>query len=80
MSTITDMSIYEQRVRSHPDAADNLARWLVGNYHGAQDVGQEACLRAFKYAGSFRGEPPNPRDFPANDGVIQIAAWEQYHN
>ena len=40
----------------HLDAAYNLARWLAGNDHDAQDVAQEASLRAFKYFGSFRGE------------------------
>ena len=40
----------------HLDAAYNLARWLAGNDHDAQDVAQEASLRAFKFFGSFRGE------------------------
>ena len=40
----------------HLDAAYNLARWLSGNDHDAQDVAQEASLRAFKFFGSFRGE------------------------
>jgi len=40
----------------HLDAAHNLARWLAGNDHDAQDVAQEASLRAFKFFGSFRGE------------------------
>jgi RNA polymerase sigma-70 factor (ECF subfamily) len=38
------------------DAAYNLARWLTRNDHDAQDVAQEASLRAFKYFGSFRGD------------------------
>ena len=42
----------------HLDAAYNLARWLAGNDHDAQDVTQEASLRAFKFFGSFRGENP----------------------
>ena len=42
----------------HLDAAYNLARWLAGNDHAAQDVTQEASLRAFKFFGSFRGENP----------------------
>src|SRR5579862_9062710 len=58
MSTITEMSIYEQKVLPHLDAAYNLARWLAGNDHDAQDVSQEACLRAFKFFGSFRGDNP----------------------
>ena len=36
-------------------AAYNLARWLTGNDRDAQDVSQEACLRAFKFFSSFRG-------------------------
>jgi RNA polymerase sigma-70 factor (ECF subfamily) len=50
------MSVYEQNVLPHLDAAYNLARWLTGNDHDAQDVAQEAALRAFKYFGNFRGE------------------------
>src|SRR5712671_6955313 len=48
--------LFEQRVMPHLDAAYNLARWLAGNDHDAQDVAQEASLRAFKFFGSFRGE------------------------
>ena len=40
----------------HLDAAYNLARWLAGNDHDAQDVAQEASLRAFRFFGKFRGE------------------------
>lgn len=42
----------------HMDAAYNLARWLAGNDPDAQDVAQEACLRAFKFFGGFRGGDP----------------------
>ena len=37
------------------DAAYNLARWLAGNDHDAADIAQEACVRAFRYIGGFRG-------------------------
>jgi len=47
---------YERKVLPHLDAAYNLARWLAGNDHDAQDVAQEASLRAFRFFGSFRGE------------------------
>ena len=50
------LKLFEQTVLPHLDAAYNLARWLAGNDHDAQDVAQEACLRAFKFFGSFRGE------------------------
>jgi len=50
------LKLFEQTVLPHLDAAYNLARWLTGNDHDAQDVAQEASLRAFKFFGSFRGE------------------------
>jgi RNA polymerase sigma-70 factor, ECF subfamily len=50
------LKLFEQTVLPHLDAAYNLARWLVGNDHDAQDVAQEASLRAFRFFGSFRGE------------------------
>ncbi len=42
----------------HMDAVYNLARWLVRNDYDAQDVVQEAYLRAFKYAAGFRSGDP----------------------
>ena len=50
------IKLFEQTVLPHLDAAYNLARWLAGNDHDAQDVAQEASLRAFRFFGSFRGE------------------------
>src|SRR6266853_5971171 len=50
------LKLFEQTVLPHLDAAYNLARWLAGNDHDAQDVTQEASLRAFRFFGSFRGE------------------------
>ena len=43
----------------HLDAAYNLARWLTRNDSDAQDVVQDAYLRAFKYFDSFQGENPS---------------------
>src|SRR5436190_22707074 len=46
---------FEQSIMPHMDAAYNLARWLASNDSDAQDVVQEAYLRAFKFFGGFRG-------------------------
>jgi RNA polymerase sigma-70 factor, ECF subfamily len=46
---------FEKTILPHLDAAYNLARWLTRNQHDAEDVAQEACLRAFKFFDNFRG-------------------------
>jgi RNA polymerase sigma-70 factor (ECF subfamily) len=46
---------FEAVIMPHLDAAYNLARWLTRNEHDAQDVVQDAFLRAFKFFGGFRG-------------------------
>jgi RNA polymerase sigma factor (sigma-70 family) len=39
----------------HLDDAYGLARWVTGNRADAEDVVQEACLRAFRGIGGFAG-------------------------
>jgi RNA polymerase sigma-70 factor (ECF subfamily) len=46
---------FESAIIPHLDAAYNLARWLTRNDHDAEDVVQEACLRAHQFFGGFRG-------------------------
>ena len=46
---------FERIVLPHLDAAYNLARWFAGNDHDAQDIAQEACVRAFRFIGGHRG-------------------------
>ena len=46
---------FEELVLPHLDAAYNLARWLARDAHDADDVVQDACVRALKYLGSLHG-------------------------
>src|SRR5437016_4533330 len=55
MSATDPQEQFEQIVMPHLDAGYNLARWLAGNDHDAQDIAQEAALRAFRFLRSFRG-------------------------
>jgi len=50
------MTRFEAVVLPHLDAAYTLARYLVRNEHEAEDVVQDACLRALKHFDGFRGE------------------------
>lgn len=50
-----DRARFEQLVLPHLDAAFNLARWLLRSRVDAQDVTQEALLRAFRFFGGFHG-------------------------
>jgi len=50
------LSEFESKVLLHLDAAYNLARYLMRNDQDAEDVVQEASLRAFRFFHNFRGE------------------------
>ncbi|WP_179401409.1 sigma-70 family RNA polymerase sigma factor [Burkholderia guangdongensis] len=51
---------FEKLVLPHMNSAFNVARWLAHNDQDAQDVVQEAYLRAFRFFGGFRGEDARP--------------------
>ena len=50
-----ELASFEEAILPHLDAGHNLARWLLRNEQDAQDVVQEAYLRAFKSFGGFHG-------------------------
>lgn len=62
----------EQAILRHLDAAHNLARWLLRDAAAAEDVVQEAVLRALRYRDGWRG----------GDGrawllrIVRNAAWD----
>jgi RNA polymerase sigma-70 factor, ECF subfamily len=51
---------FEEVVLPHLTAAYNLARWLTRDESDAEDVVQEAYLRAYKHFGSFHGGDGRP--------------------
>ena len=55
MNTTDQQEQFERVVMPHLDAAYTLARWLAGNEHDAQDITQEACIRAYRFLAGFRG-------------------------
>ncbi len=51
---------FEALALPHLDAAYNLARWLSHSPSDAEDIVQDAMLRAFRAFGGFRGENIRP--------------------
>lgn len=47
---------FEEVVLPHLDAAFNYARWLAGNAADAEDVVQDATVRALRFFSSLRGD------------------------
>jgi RNA polymerase sigma-70 factor, ECF subfamily len=45
---------FQEVVMPHLDDALSLARWLTGSITDAEDVVQDACIRAFSAIGTFR--------------------------
>src|SRR5262245_44262020 len=50
-----ELTSFEEAILPHLDAAHNFAKWLLRNEEDAQDVVQEAYLRAFRAFSGFRG-------------------------
>ena len=52
--------VFEETVLPHLDAAFNYARWLAKNETEAEDVVQDACVRAMRFFSSLRDEDARP--------------------
>ena len=48
--------VFEETVLPHLDAAFNYARWLTRNDAEAEDVVQDACMKAMRFFSSLRGD------------------------
>jgi RNA polymerase sigma-70 factor (ECF subfamily) len=62
---------FEQLVVPHLGAAFNFARWLTHNDHDAQDIVQDASLRALRFLDGLRGEDARPWLL----GIVRNATW-----
>jgi len=56
---------FEEQISPHLKSAYNLARWLTRSHEDAEDVVQEAFLRAFSAFETFRGEDAKPQNAKA---------------
>jgi RNA polymerase sigma-70 factor, ECF subfamily len=54
----TQAALFERLVLPYADGAYNLARWLTRNDADAEDVMQEAMLRAYRFVDGFTGDNP----------------------
>src|SRR5580704_10062144 len=53
MDKASKLALFEQTIVPHLNAAHNLARWLTRNPRDAEDIVQEAYLRAFRFFDGF---------------------------
>jgi RNA polymerase sigma factor, sigma-70 family len=70
---------FEAVVLPHLSAAYGLARYLTRNDADADDVVQEAFLRALRYFGSFRGEASQSRAWVLTIVRNTAHTWRRRH-
>ena len=56
---------FEQQISPHLKSAYNLAKWLTRSHEDAEDVVQDAFLRAFSAFESYRGDDAQPQNAKA---------------
>jgi RNA polymerase sigma-70 factor (ECF subfamily) len=67
---VSSRARFEEQVLPHLDAAYNLARWLTRNDHDAEDVLQDALLRAYRFFDGLRGDAR-----PWLLAIVRNACW-----
>jgi DNA-directed RNA polymerase specialized sigma24 family protein len=74
---------FESLALQHLDAAYNLARWLVRNDEDANDIVQDAYLRAMRAFDGFRGGNARPwllanlPEAAARNRRVRLARWQR---
>jgi RNA polymerase sigma-70 factor, ECF subfamily len=61
LTTQEKLRRFEEQISPHLKSAYNLARWLTRSHEDAEDVVQEAFMRAFSAFEGFRGEEAKPQ-------------------
>jgi RNA polymerase sigma factor (sigma-70 family) len=56
---------FEEQISPHLSSAYNLAKWLTRSHEDAEDVVQDAFLRAFSAFESYRGDDAQPQNAKA---------------
>jgi RNA polymerase sigma factor (sigma-70 family) len=56
---------FEKEISPHLKSAYNLAKWLTRSHEDAEDVVQDAFLRAFSAFDSYRGDDAQPQNAKA---------------
>jgi RNA polymerase sigma factor (sigma-70 family) len=56
---------FEEQISPHLKSAYNLAKWLTRSHEDAEDVVQDAFLRAFSAFESYRGDDAQPQNAKA---------------